>query len=613
MALGGSSGGGGKGSASAIKAGEAFVELSVNDGPLKKALGTVANRIGRLGKQIAGIGAAAGAAGGAVVIPLLGLFKEAIERADNLQDAADRLETTTEAVSKLGYAAELSASSLEDIETANVALKKAMVAAGEGSKDQIEAFDNIGVSAEEFANINVDEQFLLIANALDQMDGPLEKNKLLFDLFGKSAVKLTPLFKDGAEGLKGLYTEAERAGAVLSSEDAANSARAMDALDRTWKAAKYTILEVGMSLIGFTDHLENGSQTILDNLKIVRDWIKENRSIVVSIAGVAAGVMAGGTALTVLGLGITGLVTGITTLITVFGTIIGTILSPFVLKIALISAAIAGLTYLLLELTGTTGDVIPMFQAMGSAIVEAFGGIMDALKAGNFALAGKIALVGLAVVFQEGVVVLTKIWVGFKDKIGDVFYDLIYLIKDAWIDFTAWFEKTTIKAASAAIRAILAIDPTGQFQKIIGLTEQEVNRGEQLATELADKQANKQHIDLNKEQQKDEVERRAYRRKQIQDELENLDILKQGLKDLVEQAKQPPKEKEAKGFSGGADFSPITKLADAVKGTFRSADYRGSLALGDGQKIQKDQLKELQGINGKLGVIQGKIEPGVFD
>lgn len=78
MALGGgTSGGGGSGSASpnAIKAGEAFVELSANDKPLQKVLQGVVNKIKRAGVMMRQVGLGAAAAGLGILTPLIGATK----------------------------------------------------------------------------------------------------------------------------------------------------------------------------------------------------------------------------------------------------------------------------------------------------------------------------------------------------------------------------------------------------------------------------------------------------------------------------------------------------------------------------------------------------------
>lgn len=69
MALGGTSGGGGA-SQSAIKAGEAFYEISADDKKLKDALQRNVNRIRKLGATLKAVGASSTALGAAIALPI---------------------------------------------------------------------------------------------------------------------------------------------------------------------------------------------------------------------------------------------------------------------------------------------------------------------------------------------------------------------------------------------------------------------------------------------------------------------------------------------------------------------------------------------------------------
>lgn len=616
MAVGGSGGGGGKASGSAIKAGEAFVELSAKDKGVKDVLNSIGEKFKKAGKMFTGIGLGLAAGGTAVLAPLLGLFKEAIERADGIQDVADRMDATTEAVSRLGYAAELSASSLEDIEGANNILTKAMAAASQGSKEQIDAFDKLGLSAQDLSEMDVDERFLKIAEGLDEIQDPLEKDAVLFGIFGKSALKLRPLFKDGAEGLKALYTEAERAGAVLSSDDAAKAAKAMDSLDRIVKATKYTFLEIGMSLLGFTDQLENSSFTIIDFLSHIRNFIKENRQVIVTVAAVAAGVIAAGLTITAFGLAISAVVTGITTLITVGSTVLGVVFSPLLIKIALITAAFVGLSYVLMELTGTTGDFINAFDSIKGIITDTFEAVLNALKASNFELAGQILVLAFATAGAEIALVFTKMWVGIKNTFVEAFHDIIFLFKSYWNDASTWLKNVFADLGGFLLKTMVKVfdllrEPLKKIGIQLGLegfTDKIIDQ----ATEEIKKEHRKENVDkareLNEGLDRGRENRKKFRENQILEAEDEVNKFKRALRQLIDKANEPI-DKE---WGGGGDWSTnaMQTLADAVRGTFQSADFRSALGIGKGDKIGKDQLKEQQKTNDKLDDLLGMVENG---
>jgi hypothetical protein len=104
VAIGGGKSGGGA-SAGAIRAGAAFVEIFGKDrlSPLLDALKAKFNAFGSFLTKIGGAGLAAGTA---ILAPITGLFTAAVDRGKDLQILADRMGTTVEAVSALGYAFE---------------------------------------------------------------------------------------------------------------------------------------------------------------------------------------------------------------------------------------------------------------------------------------------------------------------------------------------------------------------------------------------------------------------------------------------------------------------------------------------------------------------------
>src|SRR5688572_9810993 len=91
-----------------IKAGEAFVELTTRDAALRKGLDAASARIKSFGASITGIGTklfAVGAAGAAPFAPFVATFAEV---GSGLKDISDRVGLTVEAVSELGFAAQMS-------------------------------------------------------------------------------------------------------------------------------------------------------------------------------------------------------------------------------------------------------------------------------------------------------------------------------------------------------------------------------------------------------------------------------------------------------------------------------------------------------------------------
>jgi methyl-accepting chemotaxis protein len=175
MALGGNSSGGT--SAGAIKAGEAFFKITGDDQELRKLLNKNIDRIKRFGQTIRNIGIGVAGAGGLVLAPLVGLFKTSLDKAANTEKLAQRLDSTAESISRVGYAADITGVQIEDWVKAAEKMNEAALKSAKGGVDQSIAFLKMGVSAQDFVKMGLEDKLLLVADALEKAENPLEKHK----------------------------------------------------------------------------------------------------------------------------------------------------------------------------------------------------------------------------------------------------------------------------------------------------------------------------------------------------------------------------------------------------------------------------------------------------
>lgn len=458
-------------SADAIKAGRAFVEISADDKKFNSTLDRIVKRFHGIGVALQQTGKTFALSGAAILAPLGGAFLSAIKHADKIQDIADRMETTTEAVSKLGYAADLSAASLEDVEAANRILTKSAVAAAGGAKDQAAMFDKLGISAAEFLAVPVDERFLRIAEGLEKIDDPLERSQFLLALFGKQATTVIPLLSEGADGLRKLFEEAEKTGSVLRGEDGKKAAKIADLMDRAWKEVKNTIFEVGLSYLGFTDDLTQSSETFSKTLKNIRDWIRDNRQLIATITLLGAALVVTGITMLLLGTLFKGLATAGTVLIGVLKLlkIVGlatwaALLSPLIA----IVGAIAAIVIIAGSLTGKLGNFFKgfgdTFRSIGNTFGMMWNGIIAALRKGEFEKAWKIVQLGMYAIFLDVVLLLRAKWNDFTNYFRDIFRDAILSVERVLLEFVRFIQVNFLKAVTALADAANAV--TGIFSEV---------------------------------------------------------------------------------------------------------------------------------------------------
>lgn len=209
-------------------------------GDWKKELGSMA---GSAAKWSAATAAAA-AAGAAVFI------KSAIDQADAAGILAGKLGITTEALTKLEYAAKLSDVSQSALEGSLKKLSVTLTNAQDPASKAAQAFNAIGLSARDLIALPADQQLGRIGDALNNVENQSQRAALAQKIFGRSGIELLPILAEGSAGIRALGEEAERFGVVISGDLAARAGLFNDNLDRLKTAAEGVGLAVADQLLG---------------------------------------------------------------------------------------------------------------------------------------------------------------------------------------------------------------------------------------------------------------------------------------------------------------------------------------------------------------------------
>lgn len=620
----------GRASADAIKAGEAFVELNADDTQFRTVLLRASDKFRKFGSLIRGVGLGLTALGTAIVVPLATSTFATLKYIDSLQDIADRSNASIEAVSRLGFAAKISATSIEDVELANKRLTASAVAASNGSEEQATAFKLMEISAGEFLALDMDERFIKIAESLDELEDPLQKSRFLIALFGKQAASMTPLLNEGSEGLRKLFNEAESVGAVIRKDDGKRAAEAMDAWDKVLTSVKSTLVEVSLAVFSLADDIKDGTRIVLMYLKMGRDWIKENKQLVAIVALVGGALIILGVTLAAIGVVIGGIAAGIAGLITIGGAL-GGILALITVKAIIVTAiilavvaAIVALIYAFFKFTDIGKSIAAIwgknFKIMGDSFGTMWSGILTALRSGNLKIAGEIAVLGLFAVFLGFITALKETWFEFSNYFVKVFLDvsssisvaflkLFSLIKTAGLEAIKWvaeqaaelFSGLGIKELEDLIKSIRDFSKLAQKQIDVELKHRATIKVQ------ADEDI-KKFMDMRKDKQKIEIDADN---KNIERLMGLIEALKQlADKPLVEALPVAPMP-HLPGQREKLLEMQMNMLGDSVKGLFDSADFKGVLGLGDANSYAKDSvdlqrqmLARLTSIDGKVGIAQ---------
>jgi hypothetical protein len=445
-------------SAGAIRAGRAFVELFADDSRLVRGLRGAETKLKAWGQTITGMGAKILAGGTALAAPLVASTKVFADMGDKLAKASQRTGASVESLSELGHAAEQSGTTFEGLETGLKFLQKNLTDAAQGSREAQETFRLLGLSVSALQQLSPDQQFELIADRLAQIQDPALKTATAMKIFGRSGADLLPLMADGAKGIRALRQEARDLGLVIGNQDAQSAVVLGDTLANLWKVIKQGTFVIGAALAPtLIDLAAAATRLIATGVK----WIHENRQLIVTVAKVAAGVVGLGLAFLALGSLISGVcslfgmaaavIGGIGTALGAIGAAAAFLVSP----LGLVIAGLVGLTAWFVTATdagqAAVARLTGAFWALGQDATAAFGGIVDALQAGDLGLAMRVAASFLKLEWQQAVAFLQEKWLDFKlgvQRIAlDAFFGVLEIAHNAWAGLqTAWLDLTTFLA-----------------------------------------------------------------------------------------------------------------------------------------------------------------------
>jgi len=435
-----------------IRAGRAFVEMYVKNSALMKGLADAQKRLRDFGNGIAVVGKWMMGLGTAAIAPFVAMAARFEHTGSALNDMSARTGMTTEALSDLGYAAGQTGAEMEDVETAVRKMQKAIGDAAEGGEAGTKALAHLGVTIDELRGLSPDKQFEVIASRLAAIKDPTQQAAAAMEIFGKTGTKLLPMISD----LKALRERAQELGLVMSGENAAAADALGDALDDL----KKTVLGAGNGIMAslapaLTQFVRAATNAVLQ----VKQWATDYAGLIITVMKVAAGVAAAGAGLFVFGkaiMGVGALLGGLHSFIMwaaggvqlLIG-ILGMTISPALAIGVAITAIGAALIYLARNtapvqavgnaIAGFADGIRAMISTVVGDVMTAWGGITDALAAGDIRAAIKVVTATITLEWtrvttwlQETWQGFLSIWSGITNKIASFMLDAVAAIKSAW-------------------------------------------------------------------------------------------------------------------------------------------------------------------------------------
>ena len=196
----------------------------------KKGFGSVGRALGGLTKSLFSMRTALVGVAGVAGFGLL--VRSSLNATDSLAKTASKIGTTTEALSALRYAADITGVATTTMDMALQRFTRRAAEAAKGTGEAKGAIRELGINAKVLNNMPLDQRMLVLADAFGKVENESDRLRLAFKLFDSEGAALVNTLGLGRDGLKDLLGEAKTLGLVMSSDAAEGVEDANDAITR---------------------------------------------------------------------------------------------------------------------------------------------------------------------------------------------------------------------------------------------------------------------------------------------------------------------------------------------------------------------------------------------
>ena len=234
-------------------------------GAFRNMVSTIARAGAVVGGVVGGIGAA-----------VFGVAKSTSDAGDKIAKTAAYLGITTDALQEFRYAGELSGVAAEDMDAA---LEKLTIRVGDTvdpSSDLGRAIRRVGLSVQELRALGTEEAMYRIADGLQAIEDPTIRAQTVVQLFGKSAINMVGVLKDGSAELMKMRKEAHETGNVLGKEALDDSEKFNDAFYRVKQSVLGVKNSLGAALMPVViDLMDEFRLFVRENAADITAWAKD--------------------------------------------------------------------------------------------------------------------------------------------------------------------------------------------------------------------------------------------------------------------------------------------------------------------------------------------------
>ena len=214
---------------------------------LKKAEGGT-RKLGQAGKQATD---ALGSLGTLFAAQQIAAFTmHAIEATDALGKMGQKTGVAVEQLSVLAFMGQQADLSNQDLEKGLVKLSKSLTDLQAGAAPATEAFARLGLRAEDFKGLSLDQALLKVSNAQARFADGAGKADTMLGLLGKSGANMIPLMNDLANGgFENAKQKLQELGLVITGDMAKASQDFNDSMKRLELAAQGATVQIAQTML----------------------------------------------------------------------------------------------------------------------------------------------------------------------------------------------------------------------------------------------------------------------------------------------------------------------------------------------------------------------------
>jgi len=160
------------------------------------------------------------------------IIRSSISTTDRLNKTAGKIGTTTEELSRLRYAAELTGVAQNNLDMALQRFTRRAAEAAAGTGEAKNALKRLGVDAQELVRLPLSERMLVLADAFGKVTDKPQKLALAFKLFDSEGAQLVTTLDAGREAIEEMMLEADLLGVTMEQSLADKVSKAEDAITR---------------------------------------------------------------------------------------------------------------------------------------------------------------------------------------------------------------------------------------------------------------------------------------------------------------------------------------------------------------------------------------------